>query len=208
MMLQAVAHDVKNKLAELAMRLMDFDVEAAALALDAAEKLSHALLFDNPDQLVARIEAHCPIELAEEMIAVYAQLFPDKTVHIDISNAPNIWFYDIELMRLAISNAMHNACKHGQREIKLSVFVDNDYLVFEIRNDGPLFPVAMLNSNWQATTPQEHSSRTHQSISTGLGLLLTHKIVSAHINDTKGLSRYGHLILRNDAEAVARLAIP
>ena len=30
MMLQAVAHDVKNKLAELALRLFDTDIEAAA----------------------------------------------------------------------------------------------------------------------------------------------------------------------------------
>jgi signal transduction histidine kinase len=208
MMLQAVAHDVKNKLAELAMRLLECDIEAAALALDAAEKLSHALLFDNPHQLVPHIEARCPIDLAEEMAAVYGQLFPDKNVTADVSAAPTIWFYDIELLRLAISNTMHNACKHGLQNITLRMFVDNDCLVIEIRNDGHEFPEVILTTEWQSTTPLEHASRTHQSISTGIGLLLSHKIVTAHINDKNGQTRHGHLLLSNDHGAVTRLIIP
>jgi K+-sensing histidine kinase KdpD len=208
-MLQAVAHDVKNKLSELAMRLMECDIEAAGLALDAAQQLSHALLLDNPDQINPQIEARCPIELAEEMVAVYAQLFPDKSVTFDVTAAPEIWYYDIELMRLAISNAMHNACKHGQHAIIMRILVDGDYLVFEIHNDGQEFPADILATPWPLFLPQEHESRTHhQSAKTGIGLLLSHKIVYAHVNDKHGQVCRGQLLLTNDHGAVTRLLIP
>jgi len=209
MMLQAVAHDVKNKLSELALRLMEYDIEAAGLALEAAQQLSHALLLDNPAQIIPQIEARCPIELAEEMAAVYAQLFPDKSVAFDVTSAPETWYYDIELMRLAISNAMHNACKHAQQAISMRIFVDNDYLIFEIRNDGEEFPPEILSTQWQLSTPPEHDLRNHhQPIKTGIGLLLSHKIVYAHINEKSGQTNRGQLVLSNDNGAVTRLLIP
>lgn len=209
MMLQAVAHDVKNKLSELALRLMECDIEAAGLALDAAQQLSHALLLDDPEKIIPQIEARCPIELAEEMAAVYAQLFPDKQVIADVSQCPETWYYDVELMRLALSNAMHNACKHGQDNIKISILVEQDYLVFEIRNDGHQFPTALLSTDWGLLAPQESAPRDqHSLVKTGMGLLLSHKIVNAHTNDSNGQSRRGQLILRNDNGAVTRLNIP
>jgi len=209
MMLQAVAHDVKNKLSELALRLMECDIEAAGLALDAAQQLSHALLLDDPEKIIPQIEARCPIELAEEMVAVYAQLFPDKLVTSDITNCPNTWYYDIELMRLAISNAMHNACKHGAAKIAIRIYVEDSNLVFEIRNDGHEFPTSMLFNHWESMTPHESTQRDHrQSTKNGIGLLLSYKIVHAHTNDNSGAIRHGQLILENDNGAVARLIIP
>lgn len=209
MMLQAVAHDVKNKLSELAMRLMECDIEAAGLALDAAQQLSHALLLDDPDQLVPQIEARCPVELAEEMTAVYSQLFPDKEVTADVSQCPELWFYDLELMRLAISNAVHNACKHGAQQTTIRIYVADDNLVVEIKNDGHEFPATLLSVDWQSFTGNESVHQDHQqSIKTGIGLLLSHKILHAHINDKDGTIRRGKLILSNDHGAVTRLILP
>jgi K+-sensing histidine kinase KdpD len=209
MMLQAVAHDVKNKLSELALRLMECDIEAAGLALDAAQQLSHALLLDDPEKIIPQIDARCPIELAEEMAAVYSQLFPDKKVTADVSQCPETWYYDIELMRLALSNAMHNACKHGTDAIKMSILVEDDYLVFEIRNDGHEFPTPVLSTDWQALVPQESTPRDqHSPVKTGMGLLLSHKIVNAHTNESNGQLRRGQLRLSNDNGAVTRLIVP
>ena len=208
MMLQAVAHDVKNKLAELAMRLLERDIEAAALALDSADKLAQALLLDNPDQLAPQIEAACPADLLEEMAAVYGQLFPNRVVATDVSVAPTLWYYDAALMRLALSNALHNACKHSARSVHVSAYERNGYLVFEVRNDGETFPPAVLNRNWEDGSLADTGVRLAQSGGTGLGLLLSHKIVHAHTLDKNGLQRCGHLVLANDPGAVARLSIP
>jgi signal transduction histidine kinase len=188
MMLQAVAHDVKNKLAELAMRLMDSDIEAAALALDAADKLSQALLLDSPEQLTPQIDATSPIDLVEELAAVHRQLFADKLIRVGVDAAPTLWYYDVALMRLALSNAIHNALKHCRNEVALRAYQENGFLVFEVRDDGEGFPEDIRI--------------------TGMGLRLSRKIARAHKLDKDGVERTGWMTLDNDGGAVVKLAAP
>ena len=208
MMLQAVAHDVKNKLAELAMRLMDRDIEAAALALDSADKLSQALLLDNPEQLVTQIDSAAPVDLVEELAAVNEQLFPTKKIVLDIGQSPTVWYYDVNLMRLAVSNALHNALRHCRQSVHLCVKEAHGQLVFEVRDDGAGFADEFLDSNWTDYTATDVNLRRHQGHDTGLGLLLAHKIVGAHTFEKDGVTRAGSLTLQNENGAVVRLAIP
>jgi signal transduction histidine kinase len=208
MMLQAVAHDVKNKLAELAMRLLDTDIEAAALALDAADKLSQALLLDNPDRLTTQIDSASPADLLDELAAVHKQLFPEKIIRIDTTAAPTLWYYDVSLMRLGLSNAVHNALKHCVSAVTLRACEDNRYLIFEVRDDGAGFGAEVLDTNWTDVTATVVQLRHHAGYDTGLGLLLAHKIVCAHTLEKDGVVRIGSLTLSNDGGAVTRLAIP
>ena len=208
MMLQAVAHDVKNKLAELALRLMDRDIEAAALALDSADKLSQALLLDNPEQLVTHIDATAPADLAEELVAVHGQLFPSKRVTIDVQHAPTLWYYDVSLMRLAVSNILHNALKHCVSGVSLSIREEQASLVFEVRDDGPGFPDELLVSAWTDVTATDVQRQHNIGYNTGLGLLLAHKIAMAHTLDKDGVVRAGSVTLFNDNGAVARITLP
>lgn len=208
MMLQAVAHDVKNKLAELALRLMDRDIEAAALALDSADKLSQALLLDNPEQLVTHVDAHSPADLAEELIAVHAQLFPKKTIVLDVAAAPTLWYYDVSLLRLAASNALHNALKHCTTCVTLRVYQQDDCLILDVCDDGAGFPSELLDSAWTDFTATDVHARHNVGYNTGLGLLLAHRIVTAHTLERNGAIRTGSLTLFNDNGAVARMSIP
>lgn len=209
MMLQVVAHDVKNKLAELAMRLMDTDIEAAALALDSADKLSQALLLDQPEQLATQIDAASPADLAEELAAIYGQLFSSKSLSLDLTRAPTLWYYDVALMRLALSNAVDNALKHCLSRAVLRVFEENGYLIFEVANDGPGFSDELIARDWNQGLPagQVRKSTGH---STGMGLLLAHKIVQVHRLNKDGTTRSGFMRLSNAAAggAVVRLAVP
>jgi K+-sensing histidine kinase KdpD len=209
-MLQAVAHDVKNKLAELALRLFNTDAEAAALALDSADKLSQALLLDSPDQLVAHIDSAAPSDLVDELAAVNRQLFPSKRIAVDISAAPVLWYYDVTLMRLALSNAVHNALKNCNEGIVMRAYADTNSLVFEIRDDGTGFDEALLRTDWNAHEhPHVSPSQTGQHIyRTGLGLLLAHKILVAHALEKDGGRRTGAMNLSNDNGAVVRLSVP
>jgi signal transduction histidine kinase len=207
MMLQAVAHDVKNKLAELAMRLMETDIEAAALALDAADQISQALLLDDPNQLTTQIDSAAPADLVEELAAVYAQLFPEKIVEISVTRAPLIWYYDVALMRLALSNAVHNAFKHCDRIVNLSVYENEGMLIFEVRNDGAEFPAKLLQRNWN-DAGKHSNGKPNIGYGTGMGLLLIHKITQAHVLEKDGRRRCGLLALSNEGGAVARLILP
>jgi two-component system sensor histidine kinase RstB len=204
MMLQAVVHDVKNKLAELALRLADSNPEAAALALASADKLTQALLIDEPGRITPRIDAAYPADMLEEMAAEYGPLFPGKTLRVDLSRAPPLWYYDVRLVRLAFSNAVHNALKHCTDEVSLGVCQEADYLVFEARDDGKGFPASILERNWEDGSPGGTTARR----GTGLGLLVTRRIVQAHVLERSGAKRSGWMALANEGGAVARLALP
>lgn len=207
-MLQAVAHDVKNKLAELALRLFDTDIEAAALALDSADKLSQALLLDGPEQLVTHIDAAAPTDLIAEVAAVNTQLFRSKTITIDTAAAPVLWYYDVSLMRLAIANVVHNALKHCSQGVVLRAYQASDCLVFEIRDDGVGFNSSTLNTNWSELTNTAATAQHSGIYNTGLGLMLAHRIVAAHTLEKDGTKRSGVVTLSNENGAVVRIALP
>jgi K+-sensing histidine kinase KdpD len=195
-MLQAVVHDVKNKLAELALRIQSVDPQAAALAHAAADQLAQALLLDNPAQLTPQIDAASPIELLTELAAEYGPLFPDKSLSIAADEAPTLWYYDVHLMRLALGNVVHNALKHCAHRVLLTAHEKDKCLVFEVRDDG-----AGLSFE------EVEQPRSHHPLSTGLGIKLARQIAEAHVLDTVSL-RHGSLSMHNDGGAVVRISLP
>jgi signal transduction histidine kinase len=209
MILQAVAHDIKNKLAELAMRLMESDIEAAALALDAADQLSHALLLDSPDQLITHIDAASPVDLLEELAAVYGQLFPDKTAVVKVEQAPTLWYYDIALVRLALSNAVHNAFRHAHHRVTLEARAEHNALRFSVINDGSEFSDSVVAKDWASEIDkQDFKGKEVSGHSTGLGLALVHKIAQAHWLEKNGVELRGYMRLSNDDGARVDVVLP
>jgi signal transduction histidine kinase len=196
-MLQAVVHDVKNKLAELALRIQSVDPQAAALAHAAADQLAQALLLENPAQLTPQIDAASPIELLTELAAEYGALFPDKTLVIAVEEAPTLWYYDVHLMRLALGNLVHNALQHCANRVVLTAHEKDRLLVFEVRDDGAGFLFEQ----------PDQPVRGHYSLGTGLGVKLARQIAEAHVLNANGL-RHGSLSMHNDGGAVVKVSIP
>jgi signal transduction histidine kinase len=207
MMLQAVAHDVKNLLTELALRIQLTDPHAAALAHAAADKLTQALLLDNPDQLTPHIDAASPAELLDDVANEYRSLVPDKSIAIDITHAPTLWYYDAALIRLAIGNLVHNALRHCRRFVQLRAFQECAQLFIEIRDDGDGFPENLLGDRADSAPVATRASHHGTGNNTGMGLRLTRDIVAAHVLHKNGEHR-GSLTLRNDHGAVATLTLP
>jgi K+-sensing histidine kinase KdpD len=196
-MLQAVAHEVKNLLAELALRVQHSDPHAAALAHAAAAKLAQALLWENPDQFTPNIDAASPTELLTELAAEYGALFPDKSLSIAADEAPTLWYYDVHLMRLALGNIVHNALKHCAHHVQVAAREESRYLVFEVRDDGAGFSLEK----------SEQPTRSHETLSTGLGIKLARQIAEAHVLNVDG-ARHGSLSMHNDGGAVVRISLP
>jgi K+-sensing histidine kinase KdpD len=80
--------------------------------------------------------------------------------------------------------------------------------VFEVRDDGEGFGESTLQTDWNNLTDTGIHARHSQGYNTGLGLVLAHKIVHAHILDIGGSKRCGVLRLSNDKGGVVRLAVP
>jgi signal transduction histidine kinase len=131
------------------------------------------------------------------MAAEYQELFPALKFEIDTGSAPAFAFFDDALVRLALSNALHNACRSAGSRIRLAAREQDGMLVLEVADDGPGYPDAMLEN--KGDTPAVASDS-----GTGLGLYLARKIAELH----KLEGRRGRIDLSNDGGAVFRMFLP
>lgn len=198
----AVIHDIKNQLAELALQLErrgDCAGETG-IALSAARRLTQLLLAQRWESglLQGCIDSHCPTDLLEELAAEYRVLFPALGILVDAAQAPSYWFYEDGLMRLALSNALHNACRCAAGEVRLRACAEDGWLMFSVADDGPGYPPAILEK--QARPEPMPISRS----GTGLGLFLAEEIAGLHRNN----GREGRVELANDGGATFIMRIP
>jgi len=197
----AVIHDVKNQLAELALRLETRGdaVLETGIALAVARRLTELLLLQRQQagMLQANIDSASPADLLQELAADYRSQFPNLDIHAESAGAPPYWFYDAVLIRLALANAAHNACRNARSSVILAARQQDGLLIFEIADDGPGFPAEMLAATDIAPTPASRHG-------TGLGLYLAGKIAGLHVLNNK----FGSVELANRDGAIFRLKLP
>lgn len=197
----AVVHDVKNQLAELALRLGERGdaQQEMVIAMNAARRLSEMLLVHRQasDLLEVNVDSVNPADLLAIVAAEYRELFSGLSIEVDVDRAPGFAFFDDALVRMALANAVHNACRFARSKVKLAVYKRDEMLVFEVSDDGPGFPESVL----------EKSGATPSTVSgdgTGLGLYLARKIAELHHLE----GRHGHIELSNVEGSVFRLVLP
>lgn len=196
----AVIHDVKNRLAELALSLgqrSDCGAETG-IVLGAARQLTNLLIAhrEQAGQFTANIDSASPGELLCELGEEYRAMFPALSIEIAASEAPAFWFYDEALLRLALSNALHNACRYAGSRVRLSAMEHDKRLVFEIADDGPGYP--------ESQTGPAQPTMSSVNSGTGLGLYLASRIAALHV--LKGEA--GQVVLANREGACFRLTLP
>lgn len=197
----AVVHDVKNQLAELSLRLSardDSQLETG-IAMNAARRLTELLLLQRQDSdlLEANVDSVDPVDTLNMLAAEYRDLFPAIDLVVDTESAPVFGFFDDALVRLALANAVHNACRYARSRVTLSAGKADDMLVFEVADDGAGYPTEMLMDD--TMVPSAASYR-----GTGMGLYLARKIANLH--ELEG--RRGSIVLDNRDGAVFRMMLP
>lgn len=198
----AVMHDVKNQLAELALRLhRRGDARAEMeIAMTASRRLSEMLLLEreNNRQLSVNVNQVHPADFLEILAAEYAEFFPEKKLEVDAARAPVSAFFDDGLIRIALSNALHNACRHARTRVTIAAYEEQGMLALEIADDGPGFPDQVLQSAGEIPVAST-------GIGTGLGIYLANRIAQMHCLD----GRCGRVQLYNDkAGAHFRMLLP
>lgn len=198
----AVVHDIKNQLAELALQLErrgDCGRETS-IALSAARRLTQMLLAQRGQrgQLQVDIDSHSPGDLLEELAGEYRILFPTLAIAVDAASIPDYWFYDAALLRLALGNALHNACRSAVGQVRLHASAEDDWLLLGVSDDGPGYPQAILDKQ------ARHEPMRVSHNGTGLGLYLAAEIAGLHRND----GRAGRVDLANHDGATFLLRIP
>lgn len=197
----AVVHDVKNQLAELALRLGERKdaQQEMRIAMDAARRLSEMLLLLRQSSELLGVHSD-QVNAADFLVilaAEFRELFPKIAIEIDTDQAPAFAFFDDALVRMALANALHNACRFARSCVKLAAYEKDKMLVFEVADDGAGYPEKVLTDG--GMTPLSVSSK-----GTGLGLYLAGKIAGLH--QLEGSA--GFVELSNAEGAVFRMMLP
>jgi signal transduction histidine kinase len=207
----ALIHELKNSLALLSMNLEriplqgeaghDGAVDAARLLCqDVVDRLHQALLIYKAANgpLHPVIDACSPHDLVHE-IAERAKALARGRFHVEATldeALPALWFFDRDLVEMALINAVHNALTYARSEIRIEAGMRDGCLALSVRDDSAGYPGHILASG-PADTP-------YRATGTGLGLQFARLIAQAHENR----GRTGELQLANDTGAVFSLRLP
>jgi K+-sensing histidine kinase KdpD len=207
----ALIHELKNNLGLLSMTIESIPVQGEPVhddTVDAArllcqgvvDRLQQALLvYKAIDQPIhPAIDAYSPHDLVHEIkdrtaalsrgrFQVEAALTPD---------VPAIWFFDRDLIEMALINAIQNSLSYARSRIRIEASMMEGGLALTVRDDSEGYPEHILTSV-AANTP-------YRATGTGLGLQFARLIAQSHDNQ----GRLGELRLHNDPGAVFCLLLP
>ena len=189
-------HEVKNLMALLMLKLDA--VQTADDAISESRLLCHRvndcmermlLLFNlQSERLEPYISNHSPADFIDEFVS-NAQVLAGHKINIvkEVMDAPDYWFFDRDLVEMAMMNAIHNALRFAQYEIKIRAYEVNQMLVLEVVDDGAGYMGDLLLDPMSAIL---HKNQ-------GLGLYLAQAIAQIHVNK----DRHGQLLLHNNEPA-------
>lgn len=148
---------------------------------------------------IALVRARCDLAaICEEVLDELRSTWPDRTVVVDL-DAPAVGVWDADRLAQVISNLVGNALAHGSAEHPVQVTLRSapESCCVEIRNVGPSIPPELVESLFQ---PFHGLARRNRHSGLGLGLFISHAIVSAH---------GGAIALESSgSEVVVRLRLP
>lgn len=191
-------HDAKNRLALVATRAeVSGDAETLRGILESSASLTRLLTYYKAEKnsLGAEVDARVPADLVNELLLDISKQ-TTLTVKADLSAAPTLWFYDENLVRMVLLNALYNALRFAQKNIVISVVDRNGWLEFMVADDGAGFPPEQL--------VQRDNMQPVSRDGTGLGLYLARRVAALHSN----AGSTGRIELNNKGGAVFTLLLP
>jgi len=207
----ALLHEMKNNLVLMAITLdrvphigndtHDQPLEEVRLLCQrTSERLMQALLIyknDHSGTLLNAVDAYSTEDFIAEMALQAQSLRSQLQVETHIADdVPAIWFFDRNMLGMALLNALHNSVAYARKRIKISASVDDGMLCIAIEDDSDGYPEHILAAVAE--------NKPLNSNGTGLGLRFSNLIAKAHINN----GRSGRLNLRNQDGAVFEIWVP
>jgi K+-sensing histidine kinase KdpD len=207
----ALIHELKNDLGLLSLtidgiprlgeREHDTTVDAARLLCQGVvDRLQQSLLiYKAIDQPIRpAIDAWSPQDAVHEIRDRAAALSRGR-IRVEAvlaQDVPEIWFFDRDLVEMALINAIHNSLTHARSTLSIEASMTEGCLALTVRDDSAGYPEHILagvaaNAAFQAT-------------GTGLGLQFSRLIAQSHDNQ----GRRGELRLHNEQGAVFCLLLP
>jgi len=210
-MLSAHFHELKNSLAQLSISLdsiprkgcADHDAPLDAVRLlcgQIGNRLHQTLLLyrGSARGVPVNVDAYCPAELLDALTATAASLAAGRLALVSgiVGDVPAIWFFDRNLVEMAMLNAIHNSLAHARTQIAVSMGMREGCLELTVRDDSPGYPEHVLNV--------QGGGIPGRTGGTGLGLHFAAMIAKAHVNR----GRCGRTELSNQSGACFSLLLP
>jgi two-component system OmpR family sensor kinase len=204
-LLANVSHELRTPLARIRMAL---DLAAEGSAEEAAEQLSGiAGDLAELERLTNDILASARLELAsgapplrltrgnirqllDDVNSRFRTRYPSRALTIDNGTGEAEVEIDRMLLRRALDNLLDNAARYSDAEIALKAFPENKHLVVEIKDQGVGISAEDLP---RLFTPffRADRSRGRKSGGLGLGLVLSRRILEAHLGSLDLTSEQG-----------------
>jgi K+-sensing histidine kinase KdpD len=207
----ALMHELKNNLGLLAMNIDGIPTigqaehdnavdDARLLCQRVMDRLHQGLLIykvsDQP--IVPSVDAYSPRDLAKELEDTASSLSRGRLqVTMAVSDTvPEIWFFDRNLVEIALINAIHNSLDYAQGKIHIGMDMMDKCLEVSVWDDSIGFPEHVLESF--------ANRQPYRATGTGLGLQFAQLIAQAHENQGKP----GEILLSNRDGALFVLRLP
>ncbi len=138
-----------------------------------------------------RPDAWSPIEIVEELEHEAVSLAGERIdVHVVAPDlVPQYWFFDRELVTMALGSALHNALTHAVRSVSLEYAVNAGYFGLSVVDDAGAFPLELLHG---ARLQLERSECNGNA----LGVHFARLVAMLHVNN----GRHGRVELKNHPE--------
>lgn len=192
--LGASIHDMKNSVSVMQALLENSLTEVLIHAPHAVSHLDQALyetrrVSDNLVQLLALYkiagdlypfdpQEHEVGDFLIEAVARVESLAQFRNLSLSQACEPGLsWYFDWELVLVAIVQALHNGLRYTRSHVRLSAAVRDGMLEFRVEDDGKGYPQSMLVQE----QPTSQSIRLATG-STGLGLYFSVAVAQLHKN--------------------------
>ncbi len=183
-------HDIKNSLVLLLDKL---DTQAEQLSEN--EKMASVFKYEirrinnNLVRLLSlyrvgasayqpQIENHQVSDFIEELALEYQALLTAKGIHV-ITDVDDLLFaaFDKAMIFSVVENALNNAARYSNGEVKISAQKADGYLKIQVLDDGRGYPESMLE---QSREIQSNAPIDNHSGTTGLGIYFSHIMARLH----------------------------
>jgi K+-sensing histidine kinase KdpD len=203
--LGSAVHDMKNSLSLLIQSIENLGKTIDEGNPDSAENLASAhyeasrlntglvqllsLYRAGMDSLPLSIDEHYVEDVVDEILAANENYINHKKISLNVDQEEDLLgYFDADLIILLLNDMLINSMRYSNNNILLKVYSEDDYLVFQVEDDGPGYPKSMLEAN--NITMQNYDISQGR---TGLGLFFARLIAQAHNNS----ERQGSISLAN-----------
>ena len=135
------------------------------------------------------IAYHEAAELLHEVVLEIKPLLAEQNVaELIVAEGEELYgFFDREIVRGILLNAVHNALRFSAGKVRVSAASEDDYLCFRVEDDGPGFPAGILSAEAGQTKLDLRGG------SSGLGLYFS--VTTAALHHSQG--KKGFVKLQN-----------